>query len=390
MGARFQREYYNILGVPPSASQSEIEAAFRRLVRKYHPQVNPGDPAAAERYHQILAAFEVLGEERKRTFLDSHGYYDPVEDSEQGGAVQREQTKRSPTEVIFEGFDLEEINRSFGDVVDQLLGSERKTSVDIEQPGLGGDIEYPLAVTFEQVLKGFETTITISRMQTCMACSGSGLSDGSATTCPHCHGTGKHSLASGGLRLSSACEHCKGTGRRVPACAVCGGPASGARVRATESVTVRIPAGVDTGSRIRVPGKGDDGPFGGPPGDLWIVTNAGEHPFFIRKGDNLHSIVPITVVEAILGTHVEVPTVDGSTTLRVPPGCQPGQVFRLREKGLPSLRGAARGDQYVEIKVTIPRVADARSRALVEEFSRLNPDNPREGLVHAGEEEAGS
>jgi len=183
----------------------------------------------------------------------------------------------------------------------------------------------------------------------------------------------------GRLRLSITCQHCAGKGKARPVCPTCGGATSGARVPITETITVEIPPGVGTGSRIRVAGKGDAGPYGGPPGDLYIVTNVGQHPFFTRKGDNIYCTIPITIAEAVVGARIEVPTISGQASLRIPPGTQPGQVFRLREKGVRSLRGA-RGDQYVEVQVVIPRLVDERSKELLRQFERFNPQTPRQAL----------
>lgn len=381
MSKNQEKDYYARLGVPRAAAPAEIEAAFRRLIRKYHPDVNPGDPAAVEQYEEIMAAYSILGDERKRALFDRHGYYDPAEDAESSSETNPTPEKRTPAEVVFEGFDLSEMDRSFGDVIDRILGPSPSGSAEPDARGKGDDIEVPLAVTFEEALKGLETSVTVSRLRPCGACHATGLTGGPASMCPACAGTGKRSVARGGLRLSSSCEECKGTGQRAPNCPVCQGPSTGARVWSTEQVGVKLPPGVDSGSKIRIPGEGSAGPFGGAASDLYVVTQVGVHPFFTRKGENLYCTVPVTLTEAILGTHIEIPTVGGPATLRVPPGCQSGQVFRLREKGFPSLRGEARGDQYVEIKVVIPRVADARSRELLEEFNRLNPDNPREAWL---------
>lgn len=377
MPLRSQPNYYELLGVAADAATAEILSAYRRLARRFHPNLNPGDPAAERRYLELSEAYAILSDSRKRAFFDRHGFYDPKAEEESRANEEASVQKKSSAEVVFEGFDLSEINRSFGDVIDQILGTANpETSLDT-RPQRGEDLEFPLSVSFEDALRGRDFTISLSRQQPCGACGATGFTNEPAVPCPTCEGTGKRLIVRGGMRLSSTCEECHGLGRRIPVCPTCGGPASGARIWSNASIPVRIPPGVDSGSRIRIPAEGHAGPFGGPPGDLYVVTNVGGHRFFTRKGENLYCKVPIRMTEAVLGAHIEVPTLDGPTTLRVPPGSQPGQVFRLREKGFPSLRGDMRGDQYVELKVVIPRVADPRSRALIEEFGNLNPDDPR-------------
>jgi molecular chaperone DnaJ len=234
----------------------------------------------------------------------------------------------------------------------------------------------PLAISFEESINGLTATINVRRNEPCQTCIGTGeSSDRSAqVSCSSCGGSGKVSTGGGFFSFDQECAACRGTGMRRRPCQGCQG--SGSVVR-TETVRVPIPAGVNTGSRVRLAGKGHASLQGGTSGDLFIVTNVAEHPIFTRKGDNIYCTIPITIPEAALGAKIEVPTVSGKAQLRIPPGTQTGQLFRLREKGAPSLRSNTRGDQYVEVKIILPKIIDEDSKNLLREFARRNPDNPR-------------
>jgi molecular chaperone DnaJ len=359
-------DYYKILGISRQAPPQEIDRAYRKLARRYHPELNPGDEQAEQMYHQIVEAYEVLSDPRKRQIYDRYGEYREELDSE----------ARASADLLFEGFDFGMGEKSFGDIFEELFGLE--SAARKKEPRRGEDVEIPLALTFEQALTGTTATLTVRRSETCSGCQGRGETSDSPTTCVRCGGSGRKQISRGRLRLSARCDHCQGTGRSHPLCPLCRGET---RTPVEETITVQIPPGVDTGSRIRVPEKGEAGRYGGPPGDLYIVTNVGTHPFFLRKGDNIHCTVPITVAEAILGAKIEVPTIRGRAWLRIPPGTHSGQVFRLREQGVPSLRGDVCGDQYVEVTIVIPRLVDQRSRELIREFEQRNPENPRAPLA---------
>jgi len=236
-----------------------------------------------------------------------------------------------------------------------------------------------VSISFEESLRGRHAVISVFRKLACGICGGTGQTPGSLeTACGTCSGTGKTTRSKGHLQFTVTCAECGGSGRFINSCKECGGEG---RVAATETVDVELPAGVSTGSRIRIPGKGEAGPFGGPPGDLYVVVNVTEHPFFKRMGDNIHCSVPLTVTEAALGTKVEVLTVDGMAVVRIPPGTQTGQTFRMRGKGAPSLLNPGiRGDQYVEVKIVVPRIADERSKQILRELAKLNPGDPRKDL----------
>jgi molecular chaperone DnaJ len=233
----------------------------------------------------------------------------------------------------------------------------------------------PLALSFEEAITGLTTNITVNRSEQCSRCNGAGDTGGPVVVCSTCKGTGQVQRSGGRLRFAQECPDCGGTGKRRQPCPVCHGKGVTPK---TETVKVRIPAGVDTGSRVRIPGKGEGGRMGAPAGDLYIITNVGKHKYFTRKGDNIYVTVPLTVPEAALGAKIEVPTVEGKAQLKIPPGTQSGQKFRLRERGAPSLRNPqARGDQFVEVQVTLPKVISEETKELLRRYGQLNTENPR-------------
>lgn len=346
------KDYYKVLGVARNARPEEIKRAYRRLARRYHPDVNPGDPEAEEKFKEITEAFEVLSDPKKREVYDRHGYYS---DSMPQG---------SP------GFDFSGFtSRGLGDIFAEIFGAVRGSAARA-QPRRGADIEIGLDISFDEAVRGTTRKLEVERNETCGACQGLG-EVGAKVACPVCRGSGQQA----GRLFSSRCQRCGGSGRVGQPCPNCKGKGV---IPRRETLQVRIPAGVDNGSRVRVPNKGHAGSFGGQPGDLYIITKVGEHPYFKRRGDNIYCTVPITVPEAALGAKIEVPTIDGKAILRIPPGTQCGQKFRLRERGVPSLRaGGARGDQYVEVKITLPKVISEETKELLQRYARYNPENPR-------------
>jgi len=230
-------------------------------------------------------------------------------------------------------------------------------------------------LSFEEAFKGLTTNITVNRSEQCSRCQGAGDTGGPVITCPTCSGTGQVMKSGGRLQFSQPCPDCEGTGRRRTPCSLCNGKGVTPK---TEQVKIRIPAGVDTGSRVRIPKKGHGGRLGAEPGDLYIVTNVGKHPFLERRGDNIYVTVPVTVPEAALGAKIEVPTVEGKAQLKIPPGTESGQKFRLRERGFPSLRNPSlRGDQFIEVKITLPKVISEETKEVLKQFEKVNPENPR-------------
>lgn len=377
-----KEDFYKILGVKKDAKPEEIKKAYRRLARKYHPDVNPGDKAAEDRFKQMSEAFDVLSDPKKRKVYDRFGQYsDNLANAAEAGPAGSTYTRGAPFD--FSGFDFGggatsqgTGSGSFRDIFADLFGGGRaEREPPRPQPQRGADIEMPLSLTFEEAINGLTTNLTVNRSEQCSRCHGAGDTGGAVVTCTTCKGTGQVQRTGGRLRFSQECPDCEGTGKRRPPCALCKGKGV---MPKTENVKVRIPAGVDTGSRVRIPGKGEGGRMGAPPGDLYIITNVGRHQFFTRKGDNIYVIVPITVPEAALGAKIEVPTVNGKAQLRIPPGTQSGQKFRLRGKGAPSLRDAnVHGDQFVEVHVTLPKVISEETKDLLRKYAQMNDENPR-------------
>jgi molecular chaperone DnaJ len=350
-------DYYKVLGISRSATPEEIKKAYRRLARKHHPDVNPSDRSAEERFKQISEAFDILSDPKKREIYDRYGYY-----SEQAAAA-------GPSGGSM--FDFGPFGAtSFRDIFSELFSNVRGQA-QRRRPERGGDIEFPLAVSFDDAMRGLTAQIEVERAEACSLCRGLGELSGEKTDCPSCQGSGQRPGRIG----STICAQCSGSGQIPRTCSLCRGNGV---VPTRETISVKIPAGVDTGSRVRIPGKGHAGTLGAPAGDLFILTNVGSHQYFKRQGDNIYCTIPITVPEAALGAKIQVPTVDGRARLRIPPGTQSGQKFRLRERGAPSLRGGdIRGDQFVEVKITLPKVISEETKDLLQQFSRYNPENPR-------------
>ncbi len=358
-----REDLYVVLEVGRGASETDIKKAYRRLARRFHPDINPGDRSAEERFKTISEAYEVLSDPLKRQFYDANGFYAE-------GVLT---TPSGDWQFSFEGFDFSK--RAGFDAFNNVFTRQASR----REPQRGQDLEYQVSLSFDDSIRGVKTRISVLRKDACSGCNGQGrLHGGGDTPCPHCGGAGKTTVNRGLLQFSATCTACGGAGRHFAPCPVCGGEG---RVAKNESIDVDIPPGVSTGSRIRFQGKGEAGRLGGPGGDLYIVTNVGSHPFFSRVGDNIHCVVPITVTEAALGGKIEVPTIDGPAIIRIPPGTQNTQTFRLRTKGAPSLMDSrARGDQYVEVRIVIPRVGDERSKEILRELARLNPEDPRKEI----------
>ena len=367
-----KQDYYELLGVPRRAPLKEIRQAYRKLARKYHPDLNPGDKSAEEKFKQIQEAYDVLSDSKKRQMYDQFGFY---AENYQGGPPPG----ASPGEVQFDfgGFDFGGTGgTSFRDLFSQFFRGAGAEAANEPQPG--SDLEYQIEIGFWEAMRGSVKKLTITRLDTCADCRGTGTAGGTQQVCTACGGTGRTTQTSGRLRFNITCSRCSGTGRLRTICRACGGEG---RVRRAETIDVRIPAGVQTGSRVRVPGHGNAGTLGAPPGDLYIINDVKPHPYFERRGDDLYAVVPITVTEATLGAKIEVPTMDGRALLRIPPGTNSGQKFRLREKGVPLARSPGRrGDQYVEVQVVVPKPVDERVRNLLRELGKLAPEDPRRDL----------
>jgi molecular chaperone DnaJ len=370
-------DYYELLGVKRNAPLKEIRASYRKLARKYHPDLNPGDKSAEEKFKQIQEAYEVLSDPKKRQMYDRLGFY---AENYPGGPPPGGPPSGQNVQFDFGGFDFGDVGGapSFRDLFGQFFRGARAATHAAERPERGEDLEYQVRIGFWDAVRGGVRKITISRLAACQVCRGSGVAGGSKTTCPTCGGSGRVTQSAGAMRFQITCGACGGTGKAGSLCRACGGEG---RVTEAETIDVRIPAGVGTGSRVRVPGHGNAGKLGGQTGDLYIITEVEPHPYFERRGDDIHTVVPITVTEASLGTKIEVPTIDGRALLRIPPGTSSGQKFRLRGKGVTSARHPEhRGDQFVEVQVVVPRPIDERVRNLLRELEKLEPENPRKDL----------
>jgi molecular chaperone DnaJ len=379
-----KKDYYKILDVKKDAKADEIKKAYRRLARKHHPDVNPNDKVSEDKFKEVQEAYDVLSDEKKRKVFDRFGYYaDNLDPDSPFGAGASAGAPGGAGGFDFSGFDFSGGQPSggggFRDIFSDLFGgggsARREPEPPKPMPKKGRDIEIPLALKFEEAFTGLTTNITVNRSEQCSRCNGAGDVGGPVVQCSTCTGTGQVMRAGGRLQFSQACPDCEGSGRRREPCSLCNGKGVTPK---TEQVKIKIPSGVDTGSRVRVPKKGHGGRLGAEPGDLFILTNVGKHPYLTRKGDNVYITVPVTVPEAALGTKIEVPTVEGKAQLKIPSGTESGQKFRLRERGFPSLRNPSlRGDQFIEVKISMPRVISEETKEVLRQFEKLNPENPR-------------
>jgi molecular chaperone DnaJ len=360
-------DFYVILGVDRGAAPGDIKRAYKRLARKYHPDINPGDRMAVAHFRQISEAYETLSDPDRRR------RYDAVGDSR---ATVEEET------FGFEGFDFSvsasgSSASTFGDLFAELLqqrGDPRAVAAEVR----GTDLHHNVSLSFEDAVRGGHPTLTITRQEHCRTCKGQGRLHVAESRCVHCHGGGVVKSARGHMVFSKPCAHCGGSGRqRQTRCPTCGGSQIEMR---TEPLTVATPAGLGDGARIRVPGKGNVGRNGGENGDLYITLQVHPHPLFRREGDDLHLVVPVAVHEAALGAKFEVPSLDGPARVRVPPGTQSGQRFRLRERGVWSPRDGRRGDLVVEVRLVLPKLLDERSKELLRELGRINREDVRREL----------
>jgi len=363
------KDYYQILEVNRNASLSEIKKAYRKLARKYHPDLNPGDKQAEQRFKEITEAYEVLKDPKKKKQYDTYGSV--------GG-----QFKNGRNFSNFEGFDFNAPgSSSFGDIFETIFGGgfQGRTKARPNRPERGEDLHYRINLSFVDAAKGIETPIQVVRKDRCGTCGGKGVHPGSSkTVCPVCQGSGKVQRQSGFMKFASPCTQCGGSGY-LPGkpCATCGGDG---RIDRVTRIRARIPAGVDDQSKVRLAGKGNAGRFGGPPGDLIITIQVTPHAFFKRRGQDLEILLPITYSEAALGAKVEVPTLDGHTLLKVPPAVPSGRKLRLKGKGVVNPKTKARGDMIVEIKIVPPPTKDLEIRELLRKIEKIAPYDPRENL----------
>jgi len=406
------KDYYGTLGVKKTATADEIRKAFRKAARKYHPDVNPGDKKAEEKFKEISEANDVLSDDKKRKIYDQFGFYsdniDPAAAEAAarggygggfagGGRGGRAQTGgHAGQEVPFDfgGFDFSDFQGgraeqqsgggfggSFRDIFSGMFTGGHKGGASRE-PQPGTDIEYQVSVDFWTAVRGGVIRLEIQRQEICPTCKGKSTTGGSIE-CPECHGSGQVTQMGGRMKFNIQCPRCGGSGKVQNSCPTCDGAGV---VMKKEPLEFRIKAGTRDGQRIRLAGKGNAGTGGGAAGDLFLIIKAGTHPVFARTGDDIYVTVPVTMTEAALGAKIDVPTIDtheggGRTQLKIPPGTQTGQKLRLREKGVVSAsREGKRGDQIVEVKIVVPKVQDERSKEILRELAKLNPEDVREGL----------
>jgi molecular chaperone DnaJ len=352
-----KRDYYEVLGVSREATEQEIKSAYRKLALKYHPDRNQGDKTAEEKFKEAAEAYAVLADAEKRSAYDRFGHAGV---SSAAGAGGFDPTIFADFGDIFGG--LRDIF-GFGDI----FGGGRRGG-----PQRGSDLRYDLEISFEESARGVETAVQIPRQEQCDTCRGSGAAPGSApSVCPHCNGRGQIRYQQGFFTVAQTCRQCGGAGRVITKpCAECHGNGVIARQR---KLTVKIPAGIASGQRLRLQGEGEAGSAGGPPGDLYVVVHVQESAVFQREGDDLFCRVPITFPIAALGGEVKVPTLDGHEMLTVPEGTESGHVFRLRAKGMPSVTGRGRGDLHVAVDVATPKKLTKEQRHLLEQLAKTMP-----------------
>ena len=351
-----KRDYYEVLGVERTVETEEIKKAYRKLAVKYHPDKNPGDKAAEEKFKELGEAYEVLLDPQKRAAYDQHGH---AAFDRRAGGFGRAGGFHDPYDIFREVF-------GGGGIFEDLFGGRS----DPTQAQRGDDLRYDLEIAFEEAAQGCEKEIAITKLDRCEVCHGSGAESGSKLkTCPTCGGRGQIISSRGIFSIAQTCPHCQGAGRTIEKpCRTCQGVG---RLERTSSIKLRIPAGVDNGSRLRSSGNGEAGARGGPIGDLYVVLHVKEHEIFQRDGDDLLCDVPVSFVQAALGAELEVPTLDGKTLVKVPAGTQNGTVFRLKGRGVKNIQGYGHGDQHVRISVEVPTHLTAAQKAKLQEFAAL-------------------
>jgi molecular chaperone DnaJ len=404
------KDYYGVLGVKKSASADDVRKAFRKLARRYHPDVNPGDKAAEEKFKTLSEANDVLSDPKKRKIYDQLGFYsdniDPATaeayargggqpgagPGDFGGGFPGGRHPGGQSNVDFGGFDFSDLfegaraggregssgaSGGFRDIFASIFTGGGRGEAVGEGPEPGSDLEYQVNVPFWTAIRGGVMKLNIARRDVCGNCHGNGFIEAPGQ-CPQCHGKGTIEQTGGRMKFNVTCPRCHGTGKNISTCPVCHGEGS---VERTDPLEIRIKAGTRDGQRIRIAGKGNAGLRGGGVGDLYVIIRIGEHALFRREGDDIHITAPVTVVEAALGSKIEVPTIDGRSMLKIPPGTQSGQKLRLREKGVPSAtKDGVRGDEIVEVKITVPMPRDEKTKELLRELAKLNPEDPRAEL----------
>lgn len=359
-----KRDYYKVLDVARSASEADIKKSYRRLAMKYHPDRNPGDSEAEEKFKEAKEAYEVLSDTQKRAVYDQYGHagLEASRNAQSGGG---------------RGAGAEAFSDIFGDVFGDIFGGARRGGAN--QSFRGADLRYEVGLDLAEAVFGRTIEIDVNKFAECEVCHGSGAAKGSSpVSCDTCGGTGQVRVSQGFFTLQQTCPHCRGSGRIVRnPCDNCLGQG---RIRRAKKLSVKIPPGVDNGDRVRLSGEGEAGRNGGPPGDLYVEVQVREHPIFERDGMHLSCEVPVSFATAALGGSVEVPTLDGPVTLKIPAESQSGRVFRLREKGVKSVRGSARGDLFCRVVVETPVHLSHDQRKLLRE---LEESLKADGAKHA-------
>jgi len=354
-----KRDYYEILGITRSATDVEIKSAYRKLAMKFHPDRNPGNQVAEEKFKEAAEAYAILADSEKRSLYDRFGHAGVSSAAGSGGGFD-------PS--VFSGF--EDILGGLGDIFGfgDLFGGGRRRG----GPQRGADLRYDLEISFEESARGAETTIQIPRQENCETCHGSGAAQGSSPTqCPQCRGQGQVRFQQGFFTVARTCPQCRGAGKVVTnPCKTCRGAG---RVTHERKITVKIPAGIATGQQLRLQGEGESGAAGGPAGHLYVVVHVQEHEFFRRDGNNLFCEIPVNFTTVTLGGEIQVPTLDGVDTIKVPEGTQTGTTLRMRGKGMPDVNGRGRGDLFATVQVQTPKKLSKEQRQLLEQLSKALP-----------------
>jgi len=368
-----KRDYYEVLGVGRTSTEVEIKSAYRKLAMKYHPDRNPGDKTAEERFKEAAEAYAVLADAEKRSMYDRFGHAGVTSAAGAGGGFD-------PS--VFNGF--EDILGGLGDIFGfgDIFGGPRRRG----GPQRGADLRYDLEVTFEEAAKGAETVIQIPRQETCETCHGSGAAVGtSPTTCPQCRGQGQVRFQQGFFTVARTCPQCRGAGKIVTKpCASCRGAG---RISRDRKLTVKIPAGIATGQQLRLQGEGESGFHGGPAGNLYVVIQVQEHEFFRRDGNNLFCEIPVNFTTVALGGEIQVPTLDGIESVKIVEGTQTGTTLRLRGKGMPDVNGRGRGDLFATVQVQTPKKLTREQRKALDELAKTLPKEKFEPRAREDEDE---